>query len=317
MISTQQAQESSVSASESETPDDDDVPLNPFPPKNAKTAAPTQKKMASVDTESEAEEPSSSAKTSKKKKKATDDIEPPPKVRRIHGGVQQIPRTPAGSKPSTGELTNYLLPLMLARVGIEKASSVLTNNAKKEMIEHILHQKPSMRFSVEDINYKLLNDTLLHHLKRAKQNIREAVAKLLLVQSNPTLDPHHAWALVIDRAQSRSPPVISPNAFTQEELGVPTGGYLVPRSSALWEKLGVSSDEPGIYLVPDGKSARTSVAADIEGNPYAKRFVEEGLGAYSPRTLTLTLTLTRSSATSLEIRSTLAHVPQLFRNVSY
>ena len=83
------------------------------------------------------------------------------------------------------------------------------------------------------------------------------------------------------------------------------------------EKLGVSSDEQGIYLVPDGKSARTSVAADLEGNPYAKRFVEEGLGAYSPRTLTLTLTLTRSSAIALEIRSTLAHVPQLFRNVSY
>ena len=65
-ISTQQAREASVSsASGSETPDDDDTPLHPFP---KKTAAPTQKKTAALDTESEAEEPSSSAKTSKKKK---------------------------------------------------------------------------------------------------------------------------------------------------------------------------------------------------------------------------------------------------------
>ena len=72
---------------------------------------------------------------------------------------------------------------------------------------------------------------------RFKKNIAEAAAKLLLVQSNPTLDPHHAWALVIVRALWRAQNLhsIFPLALTQEELGVPAGRYLAPDSGVVGE----------------------------------------------------------------------------------
>ena len=115
------------------------------------------------------------------------------------------------------------MPCMLARSGVDQAPSVMTNSIKREMIEWILNKKPSIDFSIEDISYAKLNDTLSHHCKRFKKNVAEAAAKLLLVQSNPILDPHHAWALVIVRALWRAQNLhsIFPLALTQEELGVP------------------------------------------------------------------------------------------------
>ena len=209
----QEDEENSVPATPS---DDDDVPLQPFAASAATRISPrkkpaqpqSQSKRAHVDTESDGEEDLSQAASACKKQKQqkqNDHAGPPPRANH-----QLVPssglkaKSAKSAKTSTGELTNYLFPCLIAKFGFDGPASVVTDHSKRELIQFILSKQSSIELSIDDIDFKKLNDTLLKHMQRFRKNASKAAGMLLLEQSNPKVDPHLAWALVIARAIARA-----------------------------------------------------------------------------------------------------------------
>lgn len=136
-----------------------------------------QKKPVSDDVFNDGETSSSSKK--KKKDKRTE-VEP--------------------KKKSTAELSQYLFPCLVARLGFDGPSSVMSNEIKKEMISWICSKKPSLEIKLEDIDFARLNDSYGKHMLSIRRNAQRCVEKVLLDDNNPAMDPMLSWVLVIPRA---------------------------------------------------------------------------------------------------------------------